>query len=255
MKKNILNIAIVAALLCTIISSSARAQDVLSSQAQSATKFMIGITGGVSAPMGNFMKTDYANDASGYAGTGYNMGIIGTYFINKHWGIAELFSFQQFSYVGGQNLTFGMQKSFDVDSVTFSVRGDNHTYSFLVGPVYTMALGDKLNVDLRLLGGFVNANLAGNNVTLTDGGVTDPTFYQAVSRANTFGMQLGAALRYRVTDHIGIMANVDYFYSKPDFVVNNINRNNLAGRDITSYNQPIEGINANLSVVYMLNHK
>ncbi len=130
-----------------------------------------------------------------------------------------------------------------------------HTFNFLIGPTYTLRAGKKFNVDFRLLAGFVNANLAGNNITLWDGGNTYPAFYQAVSWSNTLGTQLGAALRYHISDHICIAFNADLFYSKPDFEVNNVNRNNNAGREIYSYNQPIEGVNVNLTLSYTLTHK
>ena len=155
-------------------------------------------------------------------------------------------------------MALGMQHfpgGFEVDSVTFSFMGKNQTYSMLIGPVYTMSLAKKLDLDFRLLVGFVNASLAGNSMTLTDGGVTDPTFYQAVSWANTFGGQLGAAIRYSIGDHMGIALNADFFYSKPDFTVNNINRVNNNGREIFSYNEPIEGLNGNLTLYYILKHK
>ena len=241
---------------CALLSLNARGQDAIS-QTPQATKFMIGITGGVSIPLGNFAKTDYYNSASGFAGTGGNFGITGTWYVDKHWGITELFSYQRFGFAGGNNMALGMQSfpgGFDVDSVTFNVRGNNHTFSFLIGPSYTLGINKKLDLDLRLLGGFVNANLAGNNITLTDGGVTDPTFYQVVSWANTFGGQLGAALRYRMARHIAVSLNADFLYSRPDFEVNNINRNNNAGREIYNYDQPVEALNMNITIAYLINN-
>jgi len=270
MRKQLSKIYLLSAAICFVATSRGFAQEP-DKKTRDYPRLMIGVTGGVSIPMGKFAQTIYSNDAttssagavptvnyntgSGFAGTGGNGGITATYLINKHWGIAELFSYQQFSFAGGQNMAYGMQAfpgGFDVDSVTFQVRGNSHTFNILIGPAYTMSLAKKLDLDFRLLVGFVNANLAGNNITLTDGGVTDPTFYQAVSWANSFGGQLGAAVRYSISDHIGVALNADFFYSKPDFEVNNINRNNAAGREIFSYNEPIEGINANLTLYYML---
>jgi hypothetical protein len=259
MKKGILNIAITAALGCILLSSTVYGQSTdqqgQGQQMQVTPKFTIGITGGVTIPMGNLAKTDYYNSASGFSGTGGNFGITGTWHLGKHWGITELFTYQQFSFAGGNNMALGMQAfpgGFDVDSVNFSVRGNTHTFNFLIGPSYTVQAGKKFDIDFRLLVGFVNANLAGNNITLWDGGNTYPAFYQAVSWSNTFGSQIGAALRYNITNHIGIAVNADFFYSKPDFEVNNVNRNNAAGREIYSYNQPVEGVNANLTLSYSI---
>jgi len=193
MKKELSKIYFLAAALCFILSSTALAQDGAQSS-QGYPRLMIGLTGGASMPIGKFAQTVYCNDAttssagaiptvnyntgSGFAGVGSNGGITATYLINKHWGVAELFSYQQFSNAGGQNMAYGMQAfpgGFDVDSVTFSFKGNSHTFNILIGPVYTMSLAKKLDLDFRLLVGFVNVNLAGNNITLTDGGVTDST--------------------------------------------------------------------------------
>jgi hypothetical protein len=255
MKKEISKIALATIIIWSLLLSAVcYAQEAATVAPATVTpRFILGITSGVSIPLGSFARTDYYNSNSGFAGAGGNYGLSGTWMLSKHWGIAELFSYQQFSFAGGQNMALGMQSfpgGFDVDSVNFKVRGNNHTFNFLAGPVYTMRVGKKLDVDIRLLGGFVNANLAGNNITLTDGGITDPTFYQAVSWANTFGGQLGAALRYHVTQHIGVALNADFFYSKPDFEVNNINRNNNAGREIFIYDEPVEGVNANITLSY-----
>jgi Outer membrane protein beta-barrel domain len=255
--------------LLLLFSTPAIAQDAATQTAETYPKFVVGLTGGLTLPIGKFAQTVYCTDVatasasaiptvnfntgSGFAGAGGNCGITGTVFLNKHWGIGEYFSYRMFSNAGGQNMALGMQSfpgGFDVDSVTFNFKGNSETFTFLVGPVYTFSPLHKLDVDVRLLVGFVNASLAGNSVTLTDGGVTDPTFYQAVSWANTFGGQLGAGVRYPLSKQIGIGINVDYFYSKPDFTVNNINRNNPAGREIFAYNEPIEGFDFNATLSY-----
>jgi hypothetical protein len=54
---------------------------------------------------------------------------------------------------------------------------------------------------------------------------------------------------------VAINARADYFYTKPDFAIGNSTRNNNAGREITSYNEPLESVNFSLGVSYSFSHK
>jgi len=49
-----------------------------------------------------------------------------------------------------------------------------------------------------------------------------------------------------------VLVNGDYFYPKPDFIIVNVDRN--AGRENYTYNQPLAGVNANLTLVYILKY-
>jgi len=219
------------------------------------TKWIFGVTSGLSTPFGNYVKTDYDDPKSGFTKSGSDFGVTATYFLNKNFGISALVSYHKYAFNGVQNMANGLKESFDVDSVYLETNGDNHTLNILVGPYYSLPIGKKLSVDLRVLVGYVNASLEGNNVILTDGGVTDPEFYQKPATASTFGLQAGTALRYNISSSFAVMLNADYFYSKPNFTIDNVNRLNNAGRKIDSYNQPITGINTNITLVYLLKHK
>ncbi|HXS36076.1 MAG TPA: outer membrane beta-barrel protein [Flavipsychrobacter sp.] len=218
-------------------------------------KWIFGITGGLSVPFGNYVKADYDNSKSGFAKAGSDFGVTATYFLNKNFGISALISYHKYAFNGVQNMANGLKESFDVDSVYLETNGDNHVLNILVGPYYSIPAGKRLSVDFRVLIGLANASLAGNNVILTDGGVTDPEFYQKPATATTFALQAGAGLRYNISNSFGIMLNADYFYSKPNFKIDNVDRLNNAGRKIDNYNEPIACINTNITLVYLLRHK
>jgi hypothetical protein len=237
MKKQIIIFTILAALL-TVITNKSNAQ-----------KIYIGITGGLSSPSGNFAKSDYNDNSSGFASSGSNIGVTGIFFLNKRFGIGGLISYQHFGFKGLQSLADGYKDAFDVDSTTVNTLGNNHTINILVGPYYSIPL-TKLHIDFRLLVGLVNATLAGNEVYLEDNAAT--TFSQKQATASAFGTQLGVSLRYPVTHQVSIAAGIDYFYSNPNFTIENVNRHNNAGRILTNYNQPIAGLNANLSLLFAL---
>ena len=148
-----------------------------------AQDLMIGLTGGTSAPFGNFTKTDFNDPKSGFAGTGLNMGITGTKMLSKNFGISALISYHGYSFKGLQVLADNFKDAFAIDSSTVNVVGSNYSLNFLVGPYYSLPIGKKLSFDSRLLVGWVNAHLAGNQVFFEDQAAS--TFTQKASTANT----------------------------------------------------------------------
>jgi hypothetical protein len=208
----------------------------------------IGISGGLSVPGGNYSKADYYNDKSGFAKTGFNIGITGAWFFKKsHWGIGGLASLTHFGFKNAKGLAEGYKDGFDLDSTTIYIKGSNQAINVLVGPYYDISFG-KFNLDLRALGGMVHATLPGNEVYLEDG--IGNQLIQKKATATTFGWDGGASLRYAICSHIGILLSVDYFYSKPDFKIDNENRPVNAGRKVAEYKEPISGLQTNLGVVY-----
>ena len=241
--------------LLTLVVWSAMAQDKkpVAATDRSGT-LMIGITGGLSAPSGNYTKTDYSDPKSGFAGSGTNIGVTGTLFLNKNFGISALISYHHYSFNGLRNLSAGFEKDFFVDSTSGLTNGSNHAVNILVGPYYSLPLSAKFFIDFRLLVGISDATLAGWDMINTDGGITHAAISQKPANAVTFGAQGGIGLRCNIADHWAVMLNGDYFYSKPDFSITNENRNANTGRKITSYNELITGVNANLTLCYLLKH-
>jgi opacity protein-like surface antigen len=198
--------------------------------------------------MGNFTKADYENDKSGFANSsGMNMGIEGAYFFHKNIGIGGMFSNTSFYTKGKQALADGYKDAFDVDSTTVTDKGKYSTYNFLIGPYFSFPM-KKFTFDVRVIGGLISAETPEFKVELED--QANATFYQNSSKANAFGFQAGAGVRYSIITNLCVKLNVDYFYSKPDFKITNENRQNNAGRLITEYKQPISGVLLNLGIAY-----
>ena len=255
MKQNLIKIGLVFSVVCvSIVNAIGQKADAPSTKEQF-PKIIIGITGGLSSPSGNYTKTDYKDPSSGFAGSGSNIGVIGTWFLNKNFGLSALVSYHSYSFQGIGNISKGFQEDFFTDSANGISKGGHHTVNILVGPYYSLPLSHKFSVDFRLLIGVVDATLAGWDVILTDGGITHPALTQDISHAVTFGTQAGIGLRYNINNSWGIILNGDYFYSKPNFSITNEDRNANVGRKITSYNEAIAGVNANLTLAYMLRHK
>jgi opacity protein-like surface antigen len=255
MKQCLIIIFLSASITCSL--THAAAQDTKSSMGASDKSVMIGITGGLTMLSGNLAKTDYKDNSSGFAGSGYNFGVTGTWFLNKNFGISVLVSYQNYSIKGIDNIARGFQVDYFVDTAKATSKGNSSQVNVLVGPYYRLPLSDKFSIDGRLLVGLVDATLGGWTVLLTDGGIAHPnaTPTQDVAHAATFGGQVGIGLKYNITDNWGVMLNGDYYYSKPNFSITNEDRNANTGRKITSYNEAITGINANLTLCYMLKRK
>ncbi len=212
--------------------------------------FEVSVNGGISSPSGNFGKGDYANEKSGFAKTGYNFNVTGTYFIHKAFGIGALVGFSQYGYKGSQSLADGYKEDSGTDSTTFYTKGHNRVFSVLAGPYYSIAAGKKLSIDLRALGGYVNSHLAGFQIFYED--YLDNSVTQKEASGNSFGYQLGAAIKYNVTKCIAVKVNADYFSSTPkiniqyeNFVVN-------SGRKLTEYKEAISGLNTTVGIAFDL---
>ena len=224
---------------------------VMATSAQKKTgDFILSLNGGLAIPTGNFAKGDYSDPTSGFASTGPTFNLAGTYYLNNHWGIGALIGYSQFGYNGSQSLADGYKEDSGTDSTTLYVKGNNHSFSILIGPYYRIAAGKNIFIDLRLLGGYVNTTLAGFQVFYED--YTDNAMSQKESSGGAFGFQAGLGVRYQISDKFSVQANGDYFSSTPNIAINYDNFIVNSGRKLSSYNEPISGINATIGIAYRL---
>jgi len=224
----------------------------LHSIAQDSTthKLRLGLTGGYTIVSGNFAKTGYSDLTSGFAANGVNVGLNGNYRIKGNVGIKAVAAYTAFGHKGLQNLGAGFKEDFAVDSVTVYRKGANYSISLLVGPYYDINLDNNWLLSLYATAGLVNTHLAGYQVDLEDNDAS--SFSQKETSKSTIGINCGTEVHYKLSDHFSVGLSAAYYYSKPNFAIENVNRKNNAGRLITSYNQPVTGINTNLMLSYNL---
>jgi hypothetical protein len=209
----------------------------------------IGITGGLSTPMGNFAKGDYSNTASGFAGSGANIGLTGVYYFkHSHFGIGGVATYTRYGFKGAQSLADGYKDAFDIDSSTVYIKGHHQSVSVLIGPYYSFDFSKKLMLDVHVLGGFSSVTIPGNEVFIED--QTGNNFEQEKATKGALGLQGGAALHYNVCKHFSIFVGVDYSYTDPDFTIDNINRPVNAGRKLENYHEGITALQTDLGVAY-----
>ncbi len=217
---------------------------------KNASKFILSINGGTAIPAGNFAKGDYADEKSGFAKTGGHFNLTGTYYFNKSWGVGALIGYSQFGYKGSQSLSDGYKEDSGTDSTTLYLKGNNHSFSILVGPYYRIDGGKKISVDIRVLGGYINTHLAGFQIFYED--YTDNAMTQKQASGGAFGFQAGVGVQYHITDKLAVQINGDYFTSKPDITIDYENFNVNSGRKLSSYNESVSGINATIGFAYQL---
>ena len=217
----------------------------------------VGISGGISLPTGNWGKSDfissttgYVSDPAGFAAKGPIGELDGAYFFSKHIAVGFLFSYATYKTKDLNTLSAGYQDSFDVDQVT-TTSDSYKSWSLMPGLYFDFPLAPKLSVTARAMAGIAHTSTPLIMVDVEDGGIDDGTFEQKSASKTAFGLDGGIGLSYKVIKCLAINLRGDYFYSKPDFTIENTQRANAAGRYITEYNQPLAGLNVSLGVAFL----
>lgn len=242
----------------SFISENVWSQSATSQVGNLIPKSFIEFSGGASIPMGYFAAKDASgpisgsySTPSGFAMTGNHFALDGAFFFSPHIGLGASLSTSSFS-INTKTIAAGYLENYDCDSASVKARSYN-IINLLVGPYFSFPFG-KITIDLRVLGGISRTqtpDIIGtviNQYTGPTEGSTS-TFVQTSGVANAFAFQAGLGIRYNICGHFILSARGDYFYSKPDLSFDNINRSNT-GRILTSYNQPIFGLNTAFGIGY-----
>ena len=241
--KNIFNV-----LAATVLLTSS-----ICAQEESTGKFFLGLSGGVSAPLGNFSSTDLGefgswNNTSGFAKTGFNIGFDGAYYFHKNIGVGGVLNFSDHGGLTKDDATKlgdSYTDAFGVDESTAITNSRYRTLNFLVGPYFSLPF-NKFSLEARALGGLTQSiSTPEVSVQLED----NPAFTQMSSTASAFGWQLGLGIKYSFSEKMALSLMCDYF-STPGVAISNENRNNTAGRLVT--NQQMSWINGSLGLAYKL---
>lgn len=236
----------------------------LSAFAQQKPAPFIEIDGGASLPLGNWGKTSTASslmsigktigDVHGYAQVGGFGSVDGAWFFSRHFGIGGMFKYGVHTLKGVDSLSQGYEESFDVDT-TRTTHTSYKLWSVMPGLYYDLPFSKKWGFSARALVGVAHASTPQITVTIEDGGVFDEPIQQYSASKTTFAADLGAGIYYRFSHHFSIDLRADYFYTKPDFTIDNNQRVNNAGREVYSYDQALASVNVSLGVAYQFGKK
>lgn len=203
MKKKILLMAVTGLSLLQLC-----AQDMPARQAEKKeNKMYLALSVGPSFPLGKFgSKSINPDDGAGFANTGVNAALQYGYLIGKNFGIAANIGYAQYKLDEGP-----LKSMMVVEDPNFQVSADHWQYfSFLAGPMATVAANDKLNFDFRLLGGLAHTNFPVISASSTYSGATSSENWQSA-----FAWQLGTDMRYHLSSKACFFANLDYLKTKP----------------------------------------
>jgi hypothetical protein len=173
-------------------------------------KYFVAFSVGPSFPTGVFAATNLDTEPeAGFAKTGFNINLHLGYQIVENFGIASSLSYSNYK------LDETSIKKYLVDggSNNTSMNADHwQDISFVVGPMGTIKISDKLFADVKGMVGITNANmpvfrfnLAGSSSTL----ITPEKWSYA------FAYQIGTDLRYNFGKNICFFTNLDYVHTKP----------------------------------------
>ena len=221
--------------------------------AQNKTKNFIGISSGLSVPLGVFSKTDVGvfgnwNNKTGFAKTGFTIGVEGAYYVLPKIGIGGVLNFSDHGILSkrdAQKLGDSYTDAFAVNYTTVYTSKRYQNINLLIGPYFSFPF-HKITIDLRAMGGLIKSTSTPEiSVQLED----DPTnvFIQKSSTAFAIGGQLGLGCRYALSDKIALSLRGDCFHTG-GIKVKNENRSNNAGRLVTK--QEMTWINASLGIAY-----
>lgn len=154
-------------------------------------------------------------DEEALAKLGWEAGLEGAYFFNKHWGLGGQIAVASFP--------FSEDKVNDPDAP--NIKGKVLSQSmgnltFSVGPYYAIHFSDRWNLMIKALGGYsigadgnISLKVLSHEVhipELEDGKVQLAEY----KPANVFQFTTGLALTYNITDNLGITAYSDFNHSQ-----------------------------------------
>jgi len=201
-------------------------------------KFNIGLSTGFAFPVAFFKSNDYNNfQDPGFAKTGFNINLQGSYLLTKNVGIASKVFFSNFG------VDEGAAKRYLPISVTPSSTDHWQYFGILAGPMGTIELADNFYMDVKGLVGYSRANAPVLKFSLED--ISGVTLSTSDKWSDAFAWQLGTDFRYRFANNFNVFTNIDYSYMKPRW-----NYDITAGGSKTSatIHQRMSVVNANLGV-------
>jgi len=238
MKKTL---TLLSAVLLTIISFSAKAQD----DVQYAKSYM-SIMGGISTPTGDFKKTDYYNNNAGFAKRGTSFSLEGAYYVYKNLGIGLTASFQdngELSTADAQTLANGYNTQLIKDQSTVTAVNRYHNINIMAGPQYSFGY-KKFTLDLRAQAGILKSTST-PEVTVEFDTATSADETQLDSKSAKFAYGGLAGLRYSFSDSwdVGIRAT---YIKCSGIEIENTNTTDYSGRYVTKL--PVSALNTTLGI-------
>jgi hypothetical protein len=204
MKKNF---TILSALLITLFSLTAKAQD-----DKPVAKSYMTFLGGLSIPTGDYSSNDYANNNAGFAHKGETYGLDFGIYLHKNFGIGITLAVQdqgELDSTQTQSLANGYNSSFFKNQTSVTSVGRYSNLILMAGPQYTF-LHKNFTLDLRVSAGVIKSfTTPATTIVFDYSSNSGQTYYQESSGAVAFAYGASINLRYSLSDSwdVGIKLN------------------------------------------------
>jgi hypothetical protein len=227
---------------------------ILTFQAYSQEKLTLGLSAGLSKPMGDFASTEMDTSADGFttglAKPGLSVDFTGNYKINKNFGLMCLVRYQ--SNALDEDAMLGLMS--DAISSGVSVTIDSKpwkTYSFMGGVNHSFPLMDKLSLESRVLVGASMVKSPDFDLGASIFGFTFTSNTKGESQTS-FSTLFGTGVKYKITDKIGVTANVDYWMTSTKTKSTTTDSSGESSTDVSTDPLKMSTLNLNLGIAYKL---
>ena len=179
-------------------------------------KGYIGITYGISYPIGDYVSTFKVYDDAILTNRGVSIGLVNFYYkFNKNIGIAA----NWYGIANPTEIQPNMTSDFRMDypSVSFDIISGVWAVGGLSGGLLISFPSNNLDFDLKALIGFAGATSPQFDITATDGLSTLYTSTIAINSNTSVSFSFGSGVRYHISERWALNLNLDYFTTKVGF--------------------------------------
>lgn len=171
----------------------------------------------VNVPTGDFGSSDITNAGAGFAEVGSGGNLCFAYLLGKNYGISAL----------TRGTTNPLNAStilelFSVYGVTSVSYSDWTSGAYMVGGYGSFPLSTTINFEVKPMIGILSIN-SPHTIYEGENGLW---IEQVSASASSFAFLLDAGLRFNVSKRICLLADMDYFYSSPDFTTSTYYQSN-----------------------------
>lgn len=216
----------------------------------------VSLGGGASIPLADYAKTDFNNEASGFAKVGGNFNINFGYRFNEYFSLSGLLNgcVNRYDYIKSQDELYDIfqdeypDTKWIVESKSWGLGG------LLIGGTASLPLGgNTIFFEVRALGGFIYAYSPAIYITGKETGTEDKKVSIEQNSAASWAFDAGAGFRYNRTKNQYFILFADYMMAQPHFsnvAVTSIN-NDLQRQE--EFTQNIGTLNISIGIGYIVN--
>lgn len=212
----------------------------------------IGISAGGSIPVNDFASSNIHNSAAGMALPGLNLNISFGHTLGEYWGIGALF-FRNAHNIDSQAISDGLKAEAPAGT-KIALSPDPDPWIAIGGMtgIFVSVPARNFSLDFRLLIGVISVTSPQVYYSVSNGGGSSSSLQES-SDAYAFSYNIGVGGRYRVSNDIALMANIDYMAASIDFPVSRItNTTTKASQMINAYTQPYAIVNISGGLAFLL---